>query len=88
MALGHPARHCTGRTTLLAHLAQRNGAGAVSFWAAEERHLEEDSKTHRTAVTSLTWSATGDRLISTDEAGKVGSQSQKTCTSAGQSMSA
>jgi WD40 repeat protein len=46
-------------------------AGAVSFWNAEDRHLEEDSKTHRQVITSLTWSPAGDRLLTSDENGKA-----------------
>jgi hypothetical protein len=33
--------------------------------------MEEDSKTHRSAVSSLVWNTGGDRLISADENGKA-----------------
>ncbi len=46
-------------------------AGAISFWNAEERHLEEDSKTHRSPLTSMTWNESGDKLFTTDENAKV-----------------
>lgn len=45
--------------------------GAISFWNAEEKHLEEDSKTHRSPVSSMTWNSTGDRLFTTDENAKL-----------------
>jgi intraflagellar transport protein 140 len=45
--------------------------GAISFWNAEEKHLEEDSKTHRSPVSSITWNTTGDRLFTTDENAKL-----------------
>lgn len=46
-------------------------AGAISFWNAEERHLEEDSKTHRSPLTSLTWNVAGDKLFTSDENAKL-----------------
>ena len=52
------------------HIAMRP-SGAISFWNAEERHTEEDSKTHRSPVTSLNWNESGDRLFTTDENAKV-----------------
>ena len=45
--------------------------GAISFWNAEERHAEEDSKTHRSPISSLNWNQSGDRLFTTDENAKV-----------------
>ena len=45
--------------------------GAISFWNAEERHSEEDGKTHRSPITSLNWNQGGDRLFTTDENAKV-----------------
>ncbi len=49
--------------------------GAVSFWdyegSSEEGRMKEDSKTHRTALVNMVWSASGDRLISADDNGKV-----------------
>jgi hypothetical protein len=47
-------------------------AGALSFCNATSRRLEEDSKVHRSAVTCLAWSASGDFLLSADAKGKVG----------------
>ncbi|KAG1665494.1 hypothetical protein FOA52_009755 [Chlamydomonas sp. UWO 241] len=45
--------------------------GAISFWNAEERHLEEDSKTHRSPLSSMTWNASGDKLFTSDENAKM-----------------
>ncbi|KAG2490014.1 hypothetical protein HYH03_011479 [Edaphochlamys debaryana] len=45
--------------------------GAISFWNAEERKLEEDSKIHRNTISSMTWTASGDRLITGDENGRI-----------------
>ncbi|KAF5834048.1 WD40-repeat-containing domain protein [Dunaliella salina] len=45
--------------------------GGISFYNVEERRLEEDSKTHRRPVTHMMWSANGERLITTDEHGKL-----------------
>ncbi|GAX73042.1 hypothetical protein CEUSTIGMA_g494.t1 [Chlamydomonas eustigma] len=45
--------------------------GAVSFWNAEERHTEEDSKTHRSPISSMNWNQSGDRLFTTDENAKL-----------------
>lgn len=45
--------------------------GGISFWNAEERKLEEDSKIHRTCVTAMVWTASGDRLVTGDENGRV-----------------
>lgn len=45
--------------------------GAISFWNAEERHLEEDSKTHRSPLTSMTWNESGDKLFTSDENAKL-----------------
>ncbi|GMH43478.1 hypothetical protein BSKO_11400 [Bryopsis sp. KO-2023] len=45
--------------------------GAISFWNAEERRLNEDSKTHRCALTFLSWSFDGEHLATVDENGKV-----------------
>ncbi|GFH31511.1 WD_REPEATS_REGION domain-containing protein, partial [Haematococcus lacustris] len=33
--------------------------------------MEEDSKTHRSPVTAMVWSAAGDRLMTADENGKL-----------------
>ncbi|GLC64378.1 hypothetical protein PLESTF_000154800 [Pleodorina starrii] len=46
-------------------------AGAISFWNAEERKLEEDSKIHRNTISSMTWTSSGDRLITGDENGRI-----------------
>ncbi len=46
-------------------------AGALSFCNATSRRLEEDSKTHRSAVTCLAWSSSGAFLLSADAKGKV-----------------
>ena len=62
--------------TMGAHL---NNAGAISFWNAEERKLEEDSKIHRNTISSMTWTASGDRLITGDENGRVSSRSEGPC---------
>ncbi|GIL44704.1 hypothetical protein Vafri_2223 [Volvox africanus] len=45
--------------------------GAISFWNAEERKLEEDSKIHRNTISSMTWTSSGDRLITGDENGRI-----------------
>lgn len=45
--------------------------GAISFWNAEERKLEEDSKIHRNTISSIVWTASGDRLITGDENGRA-----------------
>mmetsp|Transcript_30722 Transcript_30722/g.68056 ORF Transcript_30722/g.68056 Transcript_30722/m.68056 type:complete len:1411 (+) Transcript_30722:34-4266(+) len=45
--------------------------GAISFWNAEERHLEEDSKTHRNPLSCMLWNQSGDRLFTSDENGKL-----------------
>lgn len=49
--------------------------GAVSFWNAEESdrasRIKEESATHRSAITSLVFSEKGDRLVTTDDTGKL-----------------
>jgi WD40 repeat protein len=45
--------------------------GAISFWNAEERKLEEDSKIHRNTISTMCWTPSGDRLITGDENGRV-----------------
>jgi len=62
---------CLAWHPLLPLLAVGWKDGAVSFWSYEERKLEEDSKTHRTNITAMAWSAAGDRLVSADDNGKV-----------------
>lgn len=47
-------------------------SGAISFWNAEERHLEEDSKYHRSPLSAMAWSQSGERLFTADENAKVG----------------
>lgn len=46
-------------------------SGAISFWNAEERHLEEDSKYHRSPLSAMAWSQSGERLFTADENAKV-----------------
>lgn len=45
--------------------------GAISLWNAEDRRLQEDSGAHRSSISGLAWDAAGERLVSTDDAGKV-----------------
>jgi len=64
------AMHTAARTTRTP-LPARRAAGAISFWNAEERRLQEDSKTHRKPVSCLMWSPNGERLVTADDTGKV-----------------
>ncbi|MEW5317550.1 MAG: hypothetical protein WDW38_008838 [Sanguina aurantia] len=45
--------------------------GAVSFWNADDRHLEEDSKIHRTVISMIAWNASGERLATGDDNGRI-----------------
>lgn len=48
-----------------------HSTGAVSFWNADDRHLEEDSKIHRTVINMIAWNASGERLATGDDNGRV-----------------
>lgn len=45
--------------------------GAISFWNADQRRLNEDSKVHRCCLIHLSWSPDGKLLATVDEKGKV-----------------